>query len=63
MKGLDEMKIIGFEESAMNDEYVILSPEFKGMRYFLMSTNSKEYAEKIAKRYNGEVFSIDDVIV
>lgn len=55
--------IIGFEEWAMNENYVILSPEINGVRYFIGADSDIRVAKRIAKNHNGEVFDILDVVI
>ena len=55
--------MVGFEEWAMCEEFVILSAEIDGRRYFIDAVSDERKAARIAKRSGGEVFSIDDVIV
>lgn len=55
--------IIGFEEWAMNEDYVILSPEINGVRYFIGANSDLKVAKRIAKSHNGEVFDILDVVI
>lgn len=55
--------IIGFEEWAMNEDYVILSPEINGVRYFIGANSNLKVAKRIAKSHNGEVFDILDVVI
>lgn len=55
--------IIGFEEWAMNEDYVILSPEINGVRYFIGADSDLRVAKRIAKNHGGEVFDIMDVVI
>lgn len=55
--------IIGFEEWAMNEDYIILSPEINGVRYFIGADSDIRVAKKIAKNHNGELFDIFDVVI
>lgn len=55
--------IIGFEEWAMEEDYVILSPEINGVRYFIGADSDLRVAKRIAKKHNGEVFGILDVVI
>lgn len=55
--------IIGFEEWALDEDYVILSPEINGVRYFIGAGSDLKVAKRIAKNHNGEVFDILDVII
>lgn len=55
--------IIGFEEWAMDEDYVILSPEINGIRYFIGACSDIRAAKRIAKNHNGEVFDILDVVI
>lgn len=55
--------IIGFEEWALNEDYVILSPEINGVRYFIGACSDSKAAKRLAKKHNGEVFDILDVVI
>lgn len=55
--------IIGFEEWAVDEDYVILSPEISGIRYFISANSDLKVAKRIAKNHNGEVFDILDVAI
>ena len=55
--------IIGFESYAMDEDYVILSPEINGVRYFIGADSDLKVAKRIAKNHNGEVFDILDVVI
>ena len=55
--------IIGFEEWAMNEDYVILSPEINGVRYFIGADSDLRVAKRIAKNHGGEIFDIMDVVI
>ena len=55
--------IIGFEEWAMNEDYIILSPEINGVRYFIGANSDLRVAKRIAKNHNGEVFDTFDVVI
>ena len=55
--------IIGFESYAMDEDYVILSPEIDGVRYFIGAVSDLRVAKRIAKNHNGEVFDILDVVI
>lgn len=55
--------IIGFEAWAMDEEYIILSHEINGVRYFIGADSDLRVAKRIAKNHNGEVFDILDVAI
>lgn len=58
-----EFETVGFEEWAMCEEFVVLSAEIDGIRYFIDAVSDEREAARIARRRRGEVFSIDDVII
>lgn len=55
--------IIGFEEWAMDENYIILSPEINGVRYFIGACSDIRAAKRIAKKHDGEIFDILDVVI
>ena len=55
--------IIGFESYAMDEDYVILSPEINGVRYFIGADSDLKVAKRIAKKHDGEIFDILDVVI
>ena len=55
--------IIGFEEWAMDEDYIILSHEINGVRYFIGADSDIKVARRIAKKHDGEIFDVLDVII
>lgn len=55
--------IMGFESWAMDEDYVILSHEINGVRYFINACSDIRVAKRLAKNNNGEVFNIIDVVI
>ena len=54
---------MGFESWAMDEDYVILSHEINGVRYFINACSDIRVAKRLAKNNNGEVFNIIDVVI